>query len=532
MSENNRMRLLWAGFMAILAAGVGFSIRNGIGGEWAQLFGFTGLQVGLIGGAGFSGFCFGIIIGGVIVDKIGYGKLVIAAFLLHILSAIITLIPSAGMTQQTAFLALFCGTFTFSLANGTLEAVANPLVATLFPENRTHYLNILHASWPAGMILGSLITLAVGTSWSWKAQLALYLVPTVIYGFMFFGQHFPRSEASAKGLSLGEMMKDVGIMGGAVAGFFLYLFTRDALGGNILQGLTGSSFFASETWDYISMVVGVGFLGWVAVITKFALGHWMLFLLFIAHSIVGSLELGTDSWIEAINGSILSPAQGKILFIFASAMMFGLRFCAHWIEDKLKFSPLTILFVCSIFAIVGLFAASGVTNIGMAFGAMLIYSIGKTFFWPTMLAVVGDRFPRSGAVAMSIMGGIAMLSVGQLGGPGLGYGKDRFTAEHMKANGQEAILEANKAEKSSQWLKFEAVSALDGKKLEEAKKAAPEARTADQKAMVEAEIAGCRKLLKTDALLPIGMAVIYFLLILYFKAIGGYKPVRIDEQAA
>ncbi|MBV6499918.1 MAG: hypothetical protein CJBNEKGG_02382 [Prosthecobacter sp.] len=532
MSENNRMRLLWAGFMAILAAGVGFSIRNGIGGEWAKLFGFTGLQVGLIGGAGFSGFCFGIIIGGVIVDRIGYGKLVVTAFLLHLLSAIITLIPSAGMDQQTAFLALFCGTFTFSLANGTLEAVANPLVATLFPENRTHYLNILHASWPAGMILGSLITLAVGSSWSWKAQLALYLVPTVIYGFMFFGQHFPRSEASAKGLSLGEMMKDVGILGGAVAGFFLYLFTRDALGGNILKGLSGSDFFVSQNWDYISMAVGVGFLVWVAVITKFAIGHWMLFLLFLAHSIVGSLELGTDSWIEAINGSILSPAQGKILFIFASAMMFGLRFCAHWIEDKLKFSPLTILFVCSIFAIVGLFAASGVTNIGMAFGAMLIYSIGKTFFWPTMLAVVGDRFPRSGAVAMSIMGGIAMLSVGQLGGPGLGYGKDRFTAEHMKANGQEAILEANKAEKPSQWLKFSAVSALDGKKLEEAKSVASEKRSPEQKAMVEAEIAGCRKLLKTDALLPIGMAVIYFLLILYFKAIGGYKPVRIDEQAA
>lgn len=532
MSENNRMRLLWAGFMAILAAGVGFSIRNGIGAEWARLFGFTGLQVGLIGGAGFSGFCFGIIIGGVIVDKIGYGKLVVTAFLLHIISAVITLIPSDGMNQQSAFLALFCGTFTFALANGTLEAVANPLVATLFPENRTHYLNILHASWPAGMIIGALITLAVGASWSWKAQLALYLVPTVIYGFMFFGQSFPRSEASAKGLSLGEMMKDVGILGGSVAGFFLYLFTRDALGGNILKGLTSSDFFASSTWDYISMAVGVGFLVWVAVITKFALGHWMLFVLFLAHAIVGSLELGTDSWIEAINGTILSPSQGKILFIFASAMMFGLRFCAHWIEDKLKLSPLALLFVCSLFAIVGLYAAAGVTAIGMAFGAMLIYSIGKTFFWPTMLAVVGDRFPRSGAVAMSIMGGIAMLSVGQLGGPGLGYGKDRFTAEHMKANGQEAILAANKSENSSKWLQFEAVSALDGKKLEEAKSLPPEKRSADQKAMVEAEIAGCRKLLKTDAMLPIGMAVIYLFLLLYFKSIGGYRPVRIDEQSA
>ena len=526
----NAKRLLWAGFMAILAAGVGFSIRNGIGGEWARLFGFTGLQVGLIGGAGFSGFCFGIIIGGIIVDKIGYGKLVIAAFLLHVISAAITLIPSDGMNQQSAFLALFCGTFIFSLANGTLEAVANPLVATLFPQDRTHYLNILHASWPAGMIIGALITLAVGNSWSWKAQLALYLVPTIIYGVMFFGQSFPKSAASAKGLSLGEMMKDVGILGGAVAGFFLYLFTRDALGGNILKGLTGSDFFSGDTWNYISMAAGIGFLAWVAIITKFAMGHWMLFVLFLAHAIVGSLELGTDSWIEAINGTILSPSQGKILFIFASAMMFGLRFCAHWIENTLKLSPLALLFVCSLFAIVGLYAASGVTAIGMAFGAMLIYSIGKTFFWPTMLAVVGDRFPRSGAVAMSIMGGIAMLSVGQLGGPGLGYGKDRFTAEHMKANGQEAILNANKAENPSKWLQFEAVSALDGKKLEEAKSLAPEKRTADQNAMVAAEIAGARKLLKTDAMLPIGMAAIYLLLLIYFKSIGGYRPLKIDEQ--
>lgn len=531
MSENNRMRLLWAGFMAILAAGVGFSIRNGIGGQWASLFGFTGLQVGLIGGAGFSGFCFGIIIGGVIVDRIGYGKLVITAFLLHLLSAGITLIPSAGMAQQSAFLALFIGTFTFSLANGTLEAVANPLVATLFPENRTHYLNILHASWPAGMILGALITLAFG-SWSWKAQLALYLVPTVIYGFMFFGQKFPQSAASAKGLSLGDMMKDVGMLGGAVAGFFLYLFTRDALGGNILKGLTGNDFFISTNWDYISMAAGVGFLAWVAIITKFAIGHWLLFVLFLAHAIIGSLELGTDSWIEAINGTILSPSEGKILFIFASAMMFGLRFCAHWIEDKLKFSPVTILFVCSIFAIVGLYAASGVTAIGMAFGAMLIYSIGKTFFWPTMLAVVSDRFPSTGAVAISMMGGIAMLSVGQLGGPGLGYGKDRFTAEHMKANGQEAILAANSAEKKSKWLEFEAVSALDGKKLEEAKTTEASKRTPEQKAMAEAEIAGCRKLLRTDAMLPIGMAVIYLLLLFYFKSIGGYKALTISEEEA
>jgi DHA2 family metal-tetracycline-proton antiporter-like MFS transporter len=541
-SENNRTRLLWAGFMAILAAGVGFALRNGLTGEWKTLFGFTDGQVGLIGGAGFSGFCFGIIFGGIVVDKIGYGKLVTTAFFLHVLSAIVTLSPVPDVSQATAFNLLFCGSFIFALANGTLEAVANPLIATIYPQNRTHYLNILHASWPAGMILGALITLFLGDTLSWKVKLGLYLIPTAIYGLLFFGQKFPQSEASSKGLSLGQMIKDVGILGASVVGILLFLFVRDSLGG-ILGGLTGNEFFASQAWKIIAAVVGVGFVAWVAIITQFALGHWLIFVLFITHAIIGSLELGTDSWIENINGTILTPKQGTILFIFASAMMFALRFSSHWIESKLKLSPIAILFTCSIFAIIGLLSCSSVTTLTFAFGAVLLYSIGKTFFWPTMLAVVGDRFPRSGAVAMSIMGGIGMLSVGQIGGPGLGYAKDRFTAEHLEMTGQKAVLEANKAEKPSGLLGiFKEVPALDGAKLQAAIKLAEKekhdnvapdksALTAEQKAIVEASIAGSRKTLKADALLPAGMAIIYLLLLLYFKTIGGYRPLKIDEAA-
>jgi len=447
--------------------------------------------------------------------------------------------PNVG--QSTAFTLLFCGSFIFALANGTLEAVANPLIATVFPQNRTHYLNILHASWPAGMILGALITLILGDTLSWKMKLGLYLIPTVVYGVLFMGQKFPKSEASSKGLSLGEMMKDVGIMGASIVGALLFLFVRDSLGG-ILGGITGNEFFKSQTWVIIACVVGLGFVVWVAVITRFALGNWMLFVLFITHAIIGSLELGTDSWIENINGTILTAKQGTILFIFASAMMFALRFCSHWIESKLKFSPIAILFTCSVFAVVGLLSCASVTTLSVAFGAMLLYSIGKTFFWPTMLAVVGDRFPRTGAVAMSIMGGIGMLSVGQIGGPGLGYSKDRFTAEHLEMKGQTAVLEANKAEKPSGLLGlFKEVPALDGAKLQAAVKlaekekhenVAPEksALTADQKAMVEASIAGSRVTLRADAFLPAGMALIYLLLLLHFKTIGGYKPVHLAEE--
>src|SRR6266566_9884251 len=163
----NAKRLLWAGFFAILAAGIGFGIRGGILANWGTDFGFTAAQLGDINGASFTSFCFGIIIGGLLCDKIGYGKLVIAAFALHVLSAFVTFGAADGMSTRTAFTYLWTGTFLFAVANGTLEAVANPLVATLFFHNRTHYLNILHASWPAGLTLGGAIGWLLGDQFGW-----------------------------------------------------------------------------------------------------------------------------------------------------------------------------------------------------------------------------------------------------------------------------------------------------------------------------------------------------------------------------
>src|SRR6059058_895554 len=132
------------------------------------------------------GFCFGIIIGGVVVDKVGYGKLVAAAFTFHIVSALVAFGAMPGMATKTAFVYLWVGTFIFAVANGTLEAVANPLVATLFPNNRTHFLNILHASWPAGLVAGSALGWLLDDMLkvSWQLQLSLYLIPTIAYGVM------------------------------------------------------------------------------------------------------------------------------------------------------------------------------------------------------------------------------------------------------------------------------------------------------------------------------------------------------------
>ena len=681
----NAKRLLFAGFMAILAAGVGFAIRGGIFDNWAREFGFTGAQLGAIGGAGFSGFCFGIIIGGVIVDKIGYGRLVAVALVCHVLSAFVTF---GASTPENAYNLLFWGMFIFAFANGTLEAVANPLVATLFPHNRTHYLNILHASWPAGMILG------VVAGWilddklelDWKLQLALYLVPTVIYGIMFMGQHFPKSEAAAKGANLGEMMRDVGILGGAVACYLLAQFFQGAVGfdsptalivGGILlvaigiisrrlqkpglesyAGVAVCALIAVEVQIGLHLPTGAGLALMIALICglanvmKWSAGSVLLFILFVTHALVGAVELGTDGWIQNITGNLFTSEQGKYLFLWTSAIMFGLRFCAHFIERTLKLSPLGLLFVCAVLACIGLNLASTMHTFGMALVALGIYAVGKTFFWPTMLAVVGDRFPQTGAVAMSMMGGIGMLSAGLIGGPGLGYCKDRFSGEDLKTKNA-ALFDEYKAAGASKFLNIESTAAfgLDGKKLggvqgtldtarkllpkggpeDEAKKladktakaeaklkaaddklkefnaelesiaakglkewdeayqtnddraaaireeikglaieqkkatedltglkaqktrmaelkaelekagvlnaegnknlaAALAALTPEERAVQQASIVGDRRTLKADAWIPATMAVIYFLLFVYFKTIGGYKPVHIAED--
>jgi len=515
----NAGRLLWAGFMAILAAGVGFAIRGGIFDNWGKEFGFTGAQLGAIGGAGFSGFCFGIIIGGVIVDKIGYGKLVALALLCHVVSAFVTF---GASTPENAYDFLFWGMFIFAYANGTLEAVANPLVATLFPHKRTHYLNILHASWPAGMVLGSVAGWILDDKMqlNWKLQLALYLVPTALYALMFIGQKFPKSEAAEKGASFVQMFKPVGILGAVVACYLLALFF-----GDIVKG------FFPDNAATIGYAIGGVLLITVAVITKFSFGSILLFVLYVTHAMVGAVELGTDGWIQNITGNLFTSEQGKYLFIWTSTIMFGLRFCAHWIETKLKLSPIGLLLVCSIIACIGLNLASGMHTFGMALVALGIYAMGKTFFWPTMLAVIGDRYPQSGAVAMSIMGGIGMLSAGLIGGPGLGYGKDRFAGEAlMKADS--AIYAEYKAAEPSKFLNLASTAAygLDGKKLAEAKEA--KEKTPAQQTVVTADQAGDRATLKADSFIPLTMAGIYLLLLIYFKAIGGYKAVKIDEQTA
>jgi len=357
-------------------------------------------------------------------------------------------------------------------------------------------------------------------------------VPTALYGLMFLGQHMPKSEASQKGLGFGEMFKDVGILGALVVCFLLALFFNNAL---------GLSTIVSSGIALVLLII-------VAVMTRFSMGAFLLFALFVAHLLVGAVELGTDGWIQNITGNILTASQGKILFVYTSAFMFCLRFCADFIEKKIGLSPVGILLACALIACVGLNLVSGIATFAGAIFALSVYALGKTFFWPTMLAVASDRFPRTGAIAISMMGGIGMMSAGLIGSAGLGYAKDRFAGEELQKASPAAYTQYA-AQTPSKFLIFGEVHGLDGKKLGEVQTKLTGAReelekggtidpaaamaklSPEEHAVHDSSISGDRRTLKADSFIPATMAVIYLLIFIYFKAIGGYKPVHIVTEA-
>ncbi|MFO0804769.1 MAG: MFS transporter [Gemmataceae bacterium] len=424
-SANDKI-LFWASFATLIAAGIGFSVRGAILKDWGQQFGFTQSELGTITGGGLVGFGLAIIFFSFLADKFGYGKLMLVAFLLHASSAVLTFAATPVFNaygKDGAYMCLYAGMWLFALGNGTCEAVINPLTATLFPKNKTHWLNILHAGWPLGLILGALIVLGfnqAGSGIRWELKLGVFLLPVLAYGFLMFGKTFPKSEAQAAGVPLPSMMKDVGLIGFTLGAALIGL----ALG-QLIPTLTG----------------GPAFLGWIAaalvwlafgIATNFAPGHWILAFLYVLHAMVGYVELGTDSWITNITEQILENQDKALLaFIWTNVLMFTLRFFAGPIVEKIN--PIGLLFCSASLGVIGLYLLGNeaVDSVWPWIAAVTVYGVGKTFYWPTLLGVISERFPKGGALALGLSGGVGMIGAGILGGPGIGYKQDYFARQFL-----------------------------------------------------------------------------------------------------
>ena len=203
MENINRNQLFIASCIALTVTSMTFAIRAGMLGQLGIDFGLSTEQLGYIAGTAFWGFPLAVIIGGALVDTIGMRKLMYAAFVSHVLGIVLTIVAGG-------FWGLFISTLLIGIANGLVEAVCNPLIASMYPENKTTKLNHFHIWFPGGLVIGGLVAYFLSNAGiGWQVQMATMLVPAVIYGFLFFGKAFPVTERVAQGVSTSDMYKSL-----------------------------------------------------------------------------------------------------------------------------------------------------------------------------------------------------------------------------------------------------------------------------------------------------------------------------------
>ena len=365
----NAARLFLGSCFALIATAVSFAVLADIMGSLKSQFVLTNQDVGNIVGAGTWGFTVSIFVLGPLCDALGMRRLLRFAFLCHVVGPLI-------MVFATGFWSLFAGALIISLGNGTVEAACNPLVATIYSDRKTQKLNQFHVWFPGGIVIGGLVCFLLGGLGitSWQVRLGVILVPTIIYGILFFGQVIPATERLQSGISFGDMLKAA---------------TRP-----------------------------------------------LFIILFFCMMITASLELGPNRWIPSILQA--GGIHGILVLVWISGLMAVLRFFAGALVHRL--APTGVLLCSAILAGLGLFWLSFAETTVMAFLAATVFAVGVCYFWPTMLGVVSERVPRTGAFGLALMGGIGMLVVGVVTTPLMGKIADGFLNDKLPAEQTRAVL--------------------------------------------------------------------------------------------
>ena len=482
-------RLFWACLIALVATAFGFIVRAQIIGDWGVQFNLSETQKGEILGVGLWPFAISIILFSLVIDRIGYGTAMVFAFVCHVLSVIITIFA-------TGYWMLYIGTFIVALGNGTIEAVINPVVATMFSKEKTKWLNILHSGWPGGLFLGGVLALAIGVDVDWRWKIGLIMIPTIIYGFMMLGRKFPIHERVKAGVSYKVMLQEAGVLGAVI----IVALMVSEIGRVFAWSLTLQIVVAA------ALIIGYG--AYVKTV-----GRPMFIILLLIMIPLATTELGTDSWITDLVTPVMANigVQAGWLLVYTAFIMMILRFFFAGALVRM-FSPLGLLALGSAIAVFGLIFMSKSTGI-VIFVAATVYALGKTFFWPTMLGVVAERFPKGGALTLNTIGGMGMLSVGVIGVAFLGNIQDKEIDRELLSQNPAIHAEVVGGEQVSV---FGAYRPLDHDKI-----AALDA--GDQSLIGAITDTAKKNALATVAIFPAIMLVCYLALIYYFRSRGGYK---------
>jgi MFS family permease len=193
-------QLFLASRIALIVTAMTFAFRAALEGVWSTEFNLTKEQVGWIFSPAFWGFTLAMIFGGPLCDILGMKRLLGFAFVGHVAGIVIYLIAKDATM-------LFIGTVFIGIGNGMVEAACNPLVVTLYPENKTTMLNRFHVWFPGGIVIGGVLSyfLLEKIHLDWRILISVLFIPAIIYGYLFWKLSFPETERVQKGVSTKEM---------------------------------------------------------------------------------------------------------------------------------------------------------------------------------------------------------------------------------------------------------------------------------------------------------------------------------------
>ena len=335
----SRRQLFTASCVGLVATAMTFGIRADILGQLVGQFHLSNEQVGWIAGTAFWGFTLSMFLGGPLCDWLDMNRVIQIAFIAHLLGIGVTI-------QARGYMGLFVGTLAIGMGNGFYESAANPLIATLYRENKTERLNRLHVWFPGGIVIGCLVGLGVRyIGLTWRAEMATILVPTFTYGLFFLRTRLPRTERIERHVASSVMYRQ-------------------------------------------------------------ALRPGLLLLLFCI-LLTAATELGPNQWIPSLLTNALHLSGVVVLIWITGLMAIGRRFAGPIVR---RISPIALLMFSAILSAAGLFGLGSSASAISVYISATMYALGVCYFWPTMYGITAERFPAGGAFLLSLMGGMGMLS--------------------------------------------------------------------------------------------------------------------------
>lgn len=386
----NPSRLFIASCLALLVTSLTFAIRAKIEGVFSTDYQLTAEEIGWAFGPAFWGFTLATFLGGLIIDVVKTHRIVWLAFASHLLGLTALLFADDKVS-------LFIANLIIGFGNGSVEAACNPLVATIYPKEKSKMLNRFHVWFPGGIVIGGLLAWLIVSraGLSWQVLTALLFIPLAAYGYLFFGQTIPETERVTTGVSYKEMFKQL-----AAPVTILLLVSLMILAASVPS--LAPDFTTNLPYILFAVVV-------VAVIVEGRLINKvsLLFpLMLLAMFLTASTELGTNQWINALlEGAGIDPMI--ILVVVTGIMAVGRYFAGPLIH---RLNPPGVLLGSAVLSVAGLYWLSVADGAAMTLSAAIVFAIGICYFWPTMLGFVSEYLPGTGALGLSVMGGAGMVA--------------------------------------------------------------------------------------------------------------------------